>query len=587
MSFYGPIPELETVQEEEETRSDANAPSKRSKKRSFTILEQKEVIETSGPDYTPFITSIYRSFQLYYPYMASWKLVQLFLFLIQSVLNLLLNHTNKKAQTIEKSSNTLTMMELRQRIAIRIQMSQNLSKKPTIQSFWSLSNFYNSSLSPHRYQALKRYLNVEFSLQMLYNNASWFWKVEQALNVFRNQLFLFTVPGSHFAIDESAIKFHGLNRNKFQLRHKPAKEGFIIFALASNGSILHDFMLWGSRDGLEYNKKSTTVNISSRTTRERQKSTTEATAMKVHLSSTKEVVYTLCERVTRNLQHPQFICFIDNLFTDPHLARALLTLNVNICGIIRANAPGISQDLKVIAAAAKSQLNLGQWIHRVVDNVNCFVWRDAQRDHVVTFDTSVYTWQASELTPRKSRFTTGIPFRNDARRIIVEQFTIAVQYNLHMGHVDPANQLRANLTIFRLQQFKWIKRMIEYMIDSASINAYLVWSYYQSNKNFSHRDRRVFIQKFIKRLLQSSDIIHHSSVGIKSTYCVWSGCLINSHTGPRKRSKLSSISINIQHRHGRRTFNYCMKCKTSLYVFKECWISYHESKEVAYKLSDV
>ena len=45
MSFYGPIPELETVQEEEETRSDANALFKRSKKRSFTILEQKEVIE--------------------------------------------------------------------------------------------------------------------------------------------------------------------------------------------------------------------------------------------------------------------------------------------------------------------------------------------------------------------------------------------------------------------------------------------------------------------------------------------------------------------------------------------------------------
>ena len=62
MSFYGPIPELETVQEEEETRSDANAPLKRSKKRSFTILKQKEVIETSGPDYTSSITLIYRSF---------------------------------------------------------------------------------------------------------------------------------------------------------------------------------------------------------------------------------------------------------------------------------------------------------------------------------------------------------------------------------------------------------------------------------------------------------------------------------------------------------------------------------------------
>ena len=71
MSFYGPIPELETVQEEEETRSGANALLKRSKKRSFIILEQKEAIETSEPDYTSLITLIYRSFQLHYPYMTS------------------------------------------------------------------------------------------------------------------------------------------------------------------------------------------------------------------------------------------------------------------------------------------------------------------------------------------------------------------------------------------------------------------------------------------------------------------------------------------------------------------------------------
>ena len=136
--------------------------------------------------------------------------------------------------------------------------------------------------------------------------------------------------------------------------------------------------------------------------------------------------------------------------------------------------------------------------------------------------------------------------------------------------------------ISRFQQFKWIKRMIEYMIDSVSINVYIVWSHYQSNKNLSHQDRRVFIQKLVEELLQSSNIIHQSSVSIKSIYCVWSGCLINSHTGSRKRSKLSSININIQHRHGRRTFDYCMKCKVNLCVFTGCFTSYHEAKRVAY-----
>ena len=82
MSFYELISELETVQEEEKTYSDANTLFKRLKKRSFIILKQKEVIETSEPDYTSFITFIYRSFQLYYFYMTSWEFVHLFLFFI-------------------------------------------------------------------------------------------------------------------------------------------------------------------------------------------------------------------------------------------------------------------------------------------------------------------------------------------------------------------------------------------------------------------------------------------------------------------------------------------------------------------------
>ena len=71
MLFYKLIPELKTVQEEKKMRSDTNALFKRSKKRSFIILKQKEVIETSGSNYIPLITSIYRLFQLHHPYMIS------------------------------------------------------------------------------------------------------------------------------------------------------------------------------------------------------------------------------------------------------------------------------------------------------------------------------------------------------------------------------------------------------------------------------------------------------------------------------------------------------------------------------------
>ena len=37
---------------------------------------------------------------------------------------------------------------------------------------------------------------------------------------------------------------------------------------------------------------------------------------------------------------------------------------------------------------------------------------------------------------------------------MISKFTIAVQYNLHMSHVNRANQLRSELTISRLEQVK-------------------------------------------------------------------------------------------------------------------------------------
>ena len=171
MSFSGPTPELATVQEEEKTRAGANAPISKSKKRRFTVLEQKKAIQTPESDYTPPITSIYRPFQLHHAYMASWEPVQLFLFLLQPILDLLLHHTNQTAYTIETNWNALTMVELRQWVAIRLQMAQDLAKNATIQSFWSQTSPHNPPLNRNRYQVIERHLNVESSQHMPYNNA--------------------------------------------------------------------------------------------------------------------------------------------------------------------------------------------------------------------------------------------------------------------------------------------------------------------------------------------------------------------------------------------------------------------------------
>ena len=152
--------------------------------------------------------------------------------------------------------------------------------------------------------------------------------------------------------------------------------------------------------------------------------------------------------------------------------------------------------------------------------------------------------------------------------------------------MNRANQFQNELTISRFEQVKWIKKVIEYMMNSINTNAYIVWSHHQLKKNFNHRNRRVFIQQLIKKLLRSSNIIHQSSQCIKSIYCEWSDCSINFHTKFRKRQALIFRSVNIQHRSDRRTFDYCMTCKMSLCVSHECFKSYHDSKKMSYECSD-
>ena len=163
------------------------------------------------------------------------------------------------------------------------------------------------------------------------------------------------------------------------------------------------------------------------------------------------------------------------------------------------------------------------------------------------------------------------------------EFIIAMQYNFHMSHVNRANQFRNELTISRFEQINWTKRMIEYMMNSINTNAYIVWNHYQSQKNFNHRNRRVFIQKLIEKFIRSSNIIHQSS---KSIYCVWNDCSINFHIRFRKRQTFIFRNVNIQYRSNRKTFDYCMTCKMNLCVSFECFKIYHDSKEMSYECFD-
>ena len=118
---------------------------------------------------------------------------------------------------------------------------------------------------------------------------------------FQKSIILIYYFENHFAINESTIKFHELNKNKFQLRYKLIKKSFIIYVLINNKNILHNFILWDLRNDFEYNKKNITINIFSRTIRKCQKNIIEVIVMKIHFLLIKKIIYIFCERITHNL----------------------------------------------------------------------------------------------------------------------------------------------------------------------------------------------------------------------------------------------------------------------------------------------
>jgi hypothetical protein len=137
---------------------------------------------------------------------------------------------------------------------------------------------------------IERYLSVCSDSSVSNERSVWFWKVQNALDTVRTRLKMILIPGSLLVVDESSIEFHGRKKDKYRMRHKPAGEGFCIFALCSYGGLLHDFAVSSSQNGIEGVPKNIEIDIPSRTVRKRKRGTNNDQAVVVKLPPQKAVV---------------------------------------------------------------------------------------------------------------------------------------------------------------------------------------------------------------------------------------------------------------------------------------------------------
>ena len=351
------MPEFEIYRDPEPApkKWNASGPTKSTNKKSnisdVERARQEEAIREPQPDYVPRIHPTYEPYQLIESAHRSLSPIELFLLIFAPILHLLILHTNAKATRAIPGFKPITILEMRCWIAVRLDMTTEISEKTDIQKYWDKKVKPRRWLSKHRFYNIERFLSVNSAKRPPSSNAPWFWLVLEAVDCLRAQLRKLFIPSSHIAVDESTIEFHGKLKYIFLLKHKPAGSSFLIYALASHGGLVHDILFSSSQDGLESFKEGISINLATRGTRKRKRGTTGANAEEIHLPALKGGVFQLCEHIKRDFPTRAFICFIDNLFTDPNLARALASINVGICGTVRGNAPVIPQILKDIRDA--------------------------------------------------------------------------------------------------------------------------------------------------------------------------------------------------------------------------------------------
>ena len=121
-----------------------------------------------------------------------------------------------------------------------------------------------------------------------------------------------------------------------------------------------------------------------------------------------------------HLEEYQFVYFVNNLFTNSSLTKALLALNISIYSTVRKDVIGILPMLKTIQAAKKTQLDLDDLIYRIVENdINIIMWNDPLQNHRVFLLTIVYTLSTTLTASQRTRFISIKTHRDSFARITI------------------------------------------------------------------------------------------------------------------------------------------------------------------------
>ena len=270
-------------------------------------------------------------------------------------------------------------------------------------------------------------------------------KVRPVYDLIINSFSKVYTPLMNLSIDEAMIRYFGRLSFKMYNPKKPAKYGMKAYKICDSSGYTFNFKL--------YTGKSENSNNS---------------------------VISLVLDMTKQLLHKGYRLFMDNWYSSPALFRELFRRKTHATGTVRMNRKHLPEDFE--AKGPKTQ-------YRKSEELVCLRWRD-KRD--VTLLSNMHG-SAIGYTGKKSR--DGEP---------IQKHCMVLSYNKFMGSVDTSDLMTSTYGDMR-RSIKWYKKLIFYINDLATTNAYVLYKQIVKPKTTHSNFCLNLIESLIQEGVQNSE----------------------------------------------------------------------------------
>lgn len=340
--------------------------------------------------------------------------------------------TNKYAEQKQRENNKIdkewkpvTVCEIQRFLYINIMFG--IHQLPELRMYWSSDKMLQVDavadvLSRNRYLKINQYLHVNDRTQQIQRGQPGYdplFKVRPILDIIRQRSKELYKPSRAISIDEAMVAYNGRLHFKQYIPSKPHPYGIKVWCAAESktGYLLNFSVYCG----------------------------------KAEEDMPNGLGHHVVMNVAADYLNKCHVFYFDNFFSSLKLAETLLANKTYCCGTIRKNRQGwpLSKEKEKKGTLAVMQKN----------NLVATKWVDKREVNMLSTNCNPGLTTVSRRT--KAGITeTAIP-------------TPVADYNINMGGVDLADQLRASYQIGR-ESKKWWRYMFWFLIQTAMINSFLI-----------------------------------------------------------------------------------------------------------------